>query len=317
MVIVKAFISYSRQDADRVAQLYQQLRQIEFLQLWIDQKDVLPGQDWHREVKREIRNSDVFLACISSSSVTKRGYLQKELRLAEEVAEEMPPGQIYRVPIRLDECDVPEQFEKISWVDYPDDFEMLCKTLEQIYLDKLAASDEINLQRTGHIYQTFIGQIKTQLSQDDSWRDWSENFPRFSLLGYRENPTLLDFFALVKADDLIERQVVELRKTFFSVVRHEAREFGLIPGPRQPNGLLGFVFESNVNPARCDFIKKQTEIDHSFKGAVMVSWVVDLSNRKISFHNNPVSWMPPVTILPQFVYPRKLLERQVNGLNFE
>jgi len=40
---------------------------------------------------------------------------QKELRRSLEVAEEIPVGDIYVIPVKLDDCEVPESLKKYHW----------------------------------------------------------------------------------------------------------------------------------------------------------------------------------------------------------
>ena len=56
------------------------------------------------EIPKAIRASDYILIFLSKTSVAKRGYVQKEFKLALEVLREIPEGTIYAIPVRLDEC---------------------------------------------------------------------------------------------------------------------------------------------------------------------------------------------------------------------
>jgi hypothetical protein len=49
--------------------------------------------------------------------VSKQGYIQREFRLALDTLEEMPPDAIHTIPIRLDDCQIPEQFRHLQWSD--------------------------------------------------------------------------------------------------------------------------------------------------------------------------------------------------------
>ncbi len=44
--------------------------------------------------------------------------MQKEIRLALDVADEQPEGRIFIIPLRLEECDGPERLTRWHWVDY-------------------------------------------------------------------------------------------------------------------------------------------------------------------------------------------------------
>ncbi len=70
------------------------------------------------EIKKEVRNSDMCLICLSSKSVSKEGFVQKEISFALNVAEEKPEGTIYIVPIKLEDCDLPEKLSRWHYAEY-------------------------------------------------------------------------------------------------------------------------------------------------------------------------------------------------------
>lgn len=62
------------------------------LRPWLDEEDILPGQDWESEIRRAIRKSRYVLVCLSESSVTKSGFIHKEIKQALDIADEQPSG---------------------------------------------------------------------------------------------------------------------------------------------------------------------------------------------------------------------------------
>jgi formylglycine-generating enzyme required for sulfatase activity len=88
------------------------------VQPWLDREDLLPGQDWEVEIPKAIFTSDVILVCLSKNSVNKEGYVQKEIAFALDKALEKPQGTIFIIPIKLEECDVPDRLKRYQWVDY-------------------------------------------------------------------------------------------------------------------------------------------------------------------------------------------------------
>jgi hypothetical protein len=78
----------------------------------------MAGQEWQYEIQKAFRLSDVVVVCLSRESIAKAGYIQKEIRYALDVAEEQPEGTIFVIPLRLEECKVPERLKKWQWVDY-------------------------------------------------------------------------------------------------------------------------------------------------------------------------------------------------------
>jgi hypothetical protein len=98
---------------------------------WLDAEDLVPGQEWRVEIERAVRLADVVVVCLSKSSITKEGFVQKEIRYALDSAEEKPEGTIYLIPVRLEACEVPRQLQRWQWVDYfePDGHEKLERAL--------------------------------------------------------------------------------------------------------------------------------------------------------------------------------------------
>ena len=98
----------------------------------MDKKSLLPGQEWKREIERAINNSNFFVACLSNCSISKRGFFQKEIRYALDVLTTIPFGQIYFIPVRLEQCDVPQELQHIQWIDLDshDAYQKLFQALE-------------------------------------------------------------------------------------------------------------------------------------------------------------------------------------------
>jgi AAA+ ATPase superfamily predicted ATPase len=114
--MTRIFLSYARQDEQRVERLYEDLSNAG-LTPWMDTKDILPGERWKPNIQKAIRASDFFLACLSTNAVGKRGFLQKEIKEALDVSDEMLDRDIYLIPVRLDDCEVPERLSDWQWVD--------------------------------------------------------------------------------------------------------------------------------------------------------------------------------------------------------
>lgn len=98
------FISYAKEDGDFAERLYHDLQQAG-VKPWMDTRDLIPGQPWQLAIKSAINECSYFLAVLSSRSVAKRGYVQKEVRYALEIADELPEDKIYIIPVRLDNCE--------------------------------------------------------------------------------------------------------------------------------------------------------------------------------------------------------------------
>jgi hypothetical protein len=115
--LLRIFLCHSSDDKAVVRDLYDRLLS-DGMQPWLDEKNMLPGQDWELEIRKAVKNTDVVIVCLSKSSINKRGFVQKEIKLALDVADEQPEGTIFLIPFRLDPCDVPQRLQSIQWVDY-------------------------------------------------------------------------------------------------------------------------------------------------------------------------------------------------------
>ena len=113
---LKAFLCHSSGDKEMVRSLYHHLRSDGF-DPWFDEEKLLPGQIWAREIPRAVKNSDIVIVCLSKSSISKRGYVQKEIKFALDTAEEHPEDIIFLIPLRLEECVVPDRLARWQWVD--------------------------------------------------------------------------------------------------------------------------------------------------------------------------------------------------------
>lgn len=87
------------------------------MQPWLNELDLLPGQDWQVEIPNAIFSSDVILVCLSKNSINKEGYVQKEITFALDKAMEKPEGTIFIIPAKLEDCNVPNRLSRFHWVD--------------------------------------------------------------------------------------------------------------------------------------------------------------------------------------------------------
>jgi hypothetical protein len=115
------FVAYAVEDLSVVRRLCESLARAG-CNPWLDKEKLLPGQNWPRAIQRAIEISDVFVACFSSRSVTKRGQFQSELRYALDCARRRPLDEVFVVPVRLEPCELPAQIQReVQYSDlFPD-----------------------------------------------------------------------------------------------------------------------------------------------------------------------------------------------------
>jgi TIR domain-containing protein/uncharacterized protein DUF1566 len=100
-------------------------------QPWLDEENLLPGVDWDSEIRKAVRSSDAVIVCLSRSSVTKAGYIQKEINQILDLADEQPQDTIFVIPLKLEECEIPARISRWQWVNFFDErgFERLLRSL--------------------------------------------------------------------------------------------------------------------------------------------------------------------------------------------
>jgi hypothetical protein len=115
---LRVFLCHASQDKPAVRDLYQKLFAAGWIDPWLDEEKLLPGQDWDLEIEKAVEASEAVIVCISSRSITKEGYIQKELRKVLDSALEKPEESIFIIPLRLDDCELPRRLRAWHYVDY-------------------------------------------------------------------------------------------------------------------------------------------------------------------------------------------------------
>jgi len=112
----RIFISYAREDRARAAQIYDRLA-AEGFSPWMDSQDIIAGDRWENAIKQALHRSDFMIVLLSQNSINKRGSVQTEIKEAISLLQERPPGAVFLIPVRLDDCSVPQPMANFHFVD--------------------------------------------------------------------------------------------------------------------------------------------------------------------------------------------------------
>jgi hypothetical protein len=118
--VARIFLCHASEDKPQVREVYQQLKAIGFMP-WLDEVDILSGQDWNYEIEQALETSDFVIVFLSTRSIKKIGYVQREFKRALHHSEEFPEDFIHTIPIKLDDCAAPRQFSRHQWVKLYED----------------------------------------------------------------------------------------------------------------------------------------------------------------------------------------------------
>jgi hypothetical protein len=128
---LKVFLCHASIDKPIVEKLYSRLLS-DGVDAWLDKEKLIPGQNWQIEIPKAVKSSDVVIVCLSAQSTNKEGFVQKEIKIALDAADEKPEGTIFIIPARLENCNVPDRISHFHWVDLfsANGYEWLMKALK-------------------------------------------------------------------------------------------------------------------------------------------------------------------------------------------
>jgi len=128
----RVFLCHSHSDNDAAQALSSRLGKDD-IEVWLDKKELLPGQDWQNEIRKAILKSDIVIVCISRGFNRQPGYRHKELKIALQKAKSLPADEIVIIPARLEKCDMPVSLRHLHRVDLfeSDGYKKLISTLRK------------------------------------------------------------------------------------------------------------------------------------------------------------------------------------------
>ncbi len=170
------FISYATPDRERVLPYHDWL-QTEGYETWIDCNQLLPGQNWDLEINRAIDRATLILAFVSENTIARRGYVQRELKIALDRLRDRLSDDIYIIPILLDDVPIPDDLKRIQAISSN---EPNCR-------QKIASALQLQFERLGHKMQKAQAEAKVTWTSSVRQESWD------GLPGYRFELEFLNF----------------------------------------------------------------------------------------------------------------------------
>ena len=154
------FLCHAKENVQKVKKAYDTLLNAGF-NPWLDEINILPGQNWNLEIQKAIDNTDFALIFLSKKSVEKRGYLNKEIKWALEKQDEQLEGNIFLIPVRQEDCDLPYSLKKFQAVDLfkNDGMDRLVKALQYQFYDvsqNTQTSSQIKPQKNPYVHREML-----------------------------------------------------------------------------------------------------------------------------------------------------------------
>jgi hypothetical protein len=94
----------------------------------------LPDQTWEKVIAEAIKKCNVVFVCLSNKSISRAGYVQKEIGYALDIALMHPEDAIFIVPVKLEECEVPDRLNRWQSVNLFEDkgYKKLMESLKRV-----------------------------------------------------------------------------------------------------------------------------------------------------------------------------------------
>ena len=127
-----AFFSYSREDSDFALRLAQDLKGAG-ANVWIDQLDIEPGQEWDSAIEAAVTQSPRMLLILSPASVKSRN-------VRNEISFALDENKII-IPVLYQDCMVPLQLHRVQYIDLRTDYSRALNVLlRTLGVEQLAAA---------------------------------------------------------------------------------------------------------------------------------------------------------------------------------
>ena len=126
------FLIYAHSDKKVVRRLYHRITRNQ-IKAWLDEKDLMPGQNWKYEIRQAILRSNIVVVCLSRQFNKQGGFRHEELQIALEKARSFPDREIFIIPARLEKCDLTEPLRQWQCVDLfeANGFRKLLKSIKE------------------------------------------------------------------------------------------------------------------------------------------------------------------------------------------
>lgn len=133
--VTMAFVSYAKEDVEKVTAISKDLSDNGILP-WFDKDMLLPGDDWQNRIEQAIEEADYFLLFMSSQTIDRTGFKNRELKLALNQQSLRPGGKRFILPVLIDDCIPPRDLCKLNWVKMTDQdwFKKILKAIAPLHI---------------------------------------------------------------------------------------------------------------------------------------------------------------------------------------
>jgi hypothetical protein len=184
------FLSYASTDRDAVLRFHDDLARAGY-NVWMDKHRLKGGQNWDFEIKKALQKAVIIVVFLSRNSVDRRGYAQREIKIALDQANDRLVDDIYLIPLLLEaDVPIPDQLSRIQVIGVDDHDphdalkDAIAHQLERLGVETAKAQAEANVRWTMTTYR-------------DAWEglpgyEVSYQLPHFSSVEYPQVGEITD-----------------------------------------------------------------------------------------------------------------------------
>jgi len=155
------FLSYARGDAQFALRMADDLRAAG-IDLWVDERDILPSQRWDRAVEAALRDCMAVVILLSPRSVASENVLD-EVAFAMDHAKDV-------IPVLIEACDVPMRMNRLQRVDFTGDYQAAlerCRSVLGQGQGKRTLDPDV-LRRAAEQLAVYLGPLAGKLVEVDA-----------------------------------------------------------------------------------------------------------------------------------------------------
>ncbi|RCJ24043.1 hypothetical protein A6770_28775 [Nostoc minutum NIES-26] len=145
----EVFLSYARENLEVALKLRNDLIK-NGISVWLDDEDIIVGEKWRNKIKEQINQTNFFITLVSSVSINKKdGYVQEEIDMALNLLSQKTRDEFVVLPVRIDDCNIPEKLSKIHMIDVFPNHDGYTKGLKKLIISIWKYKKEKNLEIIG------------------------------------------------------------------------------------------------------------------------------------------------------------------------
>ncbi|NJA07474.1 toll/interleukin-1 receptor domain-containing protein [Methylococcaceae bacterium WWC4] len=120
---VRVFLAHASEDKAIVRKIYATLLEQPGVKPWMDENEILPGQDWDRMISESLENAQIALICLTNQAIKKlstESYFQREVNTIVDRANKKVSEEILIIPVLLESCVPPKLIARWQWASLDD-----------------------------------------------------------------------------------------------------------------------------------------------------------------------------------------------------